>query len=211
MAPSGPDSLRALAMARVPWSLELRRAGDHVEFITTLENEYIKSRKEVGRLLLFSVIDTAFFRGVDIREAKRGADVLFAALEGWVQSGFTMNYVVDILGSEGLQVPRLTAHVIASSVHLWHNFPDRGSYRYTTGSILGRLSRSDMVDNREGILGRWRWIRPPTRDVSGEASTPIIVSLVRDRLFDALDLHSVVEGIAMLPPDVRKSYSFNER
>jgi hypothetical protein len=67
-----------------------------------------------------------------------------------------------------------------------------------------------MVDNREGILGQWRWIRPPTKEVWGESSTPIIVSLVQDRLFDPLDLHSVVEGFAMLPDDVRRYFRFRD-
>jgi hypothetical protein len=203
-------SLRALAMARVPWSLELQRSGESIDFVVALENEYLQEKKEANRLLLFKVINSAFYHGDDIRDAKRGADILFAALGDWASSGFRMKYVVDILASKGLQVTSSTAHVIGSSVCLWRAFPDQGRYTYMTSDIVGQLCRSDMVDNREGILGRWEWTRPPTRELWGESSTPIIVSLVEDRLFDPVDLHSVVEGVAMLPNDVRRYFRFHD-
>ena len=174
----------------------------------------LENIKAAQRPVVMSLIDEAFYRGINIREAKRAAELLLPGASEWLQSGEAIQHTISSVGKD---IPRSTAHVIASSLVLYTAYQDGAKHRWMVAEILAKLSRSYMVEDRHGILGNWRWITPPKWEVTpegskrvsgGESTTPMISSLVRDRLWDPTDLGSVVEGVAMLPDDVMRFFSF---
>jgi hypothetical protein len=175
--------------------------------------------KAAQRPVLLSAIDEAFFRGINIREAKHAAQLLLPGATEWLSSGHAIEHTMSTLAAAGKEVPRSTAHVIASSLVFYTACKDGGKHRWMAAGILGQLSRSYMVEDRHGILGNWQWITLPKREATpdgswrisgGVSTTPIISSLVRDRLWEPVDLGSVVEGVAMLPDEVRRFFSFGD-
>ena len=125
------------------------------------EAETLRQLKNAQRPIIFAVIDDAFFHGVNIRLAKRGAALLLPGSAEWLKSGRAIQHTVDRLAAIDMEVDRNTAHIIASSLVFFNALQDGTGHRWMVGEILGQLSRSDMVDNREGILGNWRWLKKP--------------------------------------------------
>jgi hypothetical protein len=176
--------------------------------------------KDAQRPVLLSLIDDAFFHGVNIRVAKHAAEMLLPDAAAFLHSDHAIQGTMDRLVAIGLEVPWETAHVIASALAFYTALQDGKRHLWMVGGILGRLSRSYMVEDRKGILGNWRWITPPRREaqpdgttqfVCGDATTtPMVSSLVRDRLVDPVDIRSIVEGIAMLPGDVMRFFHFSD-
>jgi len=183
------------------------------------EAETFEQLKNAQRPIIFNLIDNAFYHGVDIRLARRAAKFLLPGSADWLKSGQPIQHTVDTLAAADMEADRPTAHVIASSLVLFSAFQDGKKHRWMVAEILAQLSRSYMVEDRHGVLGNWRWLKKPYMQVQpdgtktfvcGEATTPIISSLVRDRLWEPVDLGSAVEGIAMLPDDVRRFFSFTD-
>lgn len=180
--------------------------------------EYIELQKDHQRPRLHAVMNEAFYHGTKVQDVIRGAgtsfslmnlickvlligtELLLPTVTEWIYQGLPKPEFIKRLKAV---VSGKDAHLIASSLIFWRAYttvPE--SHRWMTGALIGRLGRSQMVDDGEGVLYKWRRATPSAPGEVGRATAPIIDSLVRDRLIKPVNIRSVVEGLSMLPNDV---------
>ncbi len=92
--------------------------------------------------------------------------------------------------------------IIASSLQFWrmHVAKSHGDETRVVGTLLGQVGRSYLVEDEKRIIFRWY------KDYDGLIQPPVICSIIREHLVNPTDFPSVVVGLAMVPPDVRKFY-----
>lgn len=189
------DSLRTLAMAKVPW----KDIPDAKLRWGYLEDLYLEHQRTVHRRLLFSAFDEAFFhQGTQIDQVIRGAEWLMRTTRLQYR---TLDTVTKLLASFDAGLSAHAAEIIASSsYYFWRH----GSDPRLISSLLGQVSRSGLVEDDSRIL--FRWYNPYEADAARQGGVPIVLSIIRDLLVDPADIRSVVKGIAMIPPEVRMFY-----